>query len=522
MRISDVGFGEPVASGCFLNPTSEIRIPKSRLVTHLPLPDPYMGISLCMIVKNEQDWIAGAVESVRSIVNEVIIVDTGSTDQTPDRIRDLGVNPLKMQWTDSFAAARNASLENAKEPWILVLDADERIAPRDLPLIKEAIKNESAAGYHLIQRNYVFGNQVFGWAANTGTYDEGEPYAGYVDNPLIRLFRNSPELRFHGAVHEIVDPNRLSKDFKFGSIPAVIHHYGKVRERDHVAFKQRFYLALGLKKIKEDPANGKAYFDLGIQYQELGRHEEACACFDQTFEMMKLPVALLYWAISEKHLRQYESAASLLNRALKAGLNTFDVHLELGNVHLAQGQLVQARNEYAACVKMNPTNPIASFNNGLALRKMGDLTGATKYYERALELDSQFSEPALELAGIYAEGQRYDKAIHLLKPVLERNPGSREARLSLAKTYIQANRPDQALEALNGSSAEDAVALCLSGAAHFQKENLDEAQRLLETALRRDRSLVDARINLAQIYARKGDHARAARYIQTAKAPALT
>jgi tetratricopeptide (TPR) repeat protein len=325
-------------------------------------------------------------------------------------------------------------------------------------------------------------------------------------------------MRFHGAVHEIIDPSRLSKNFKFGSIPAVIHHYGKVREKDYVAFKQRFYLSLGVKKINEDPTNGKAYFDLGIQYQELRRHEEACACFDQAFEMMKQPVALLYRAISEKHLRQYDSAASLLQRAMKAGLNTFDVHLEFGNVRLAQGQFDEARNEYALCLEMKPRNPIATFNYGLALKKRGDRVGSQKYYTRALELDAQFREAAVELAGLYAEDQCFAEAIELLKPVVERNPELREARLALAKTYIQANEPEQALQVLNRCSADDALVLCLSGAAHFQKENLDEAQRLLEAALRRDRSLIDARINLAQIYTRKGDHARAARYIQAAKA----
>jgi tetratricopeptide (TPR) repeat protein len=445
-------------------------------------------------------------------------VDTGSTDQTPERVRALGLNPLKFQWKDSFAEARNFSLAQAREPWTLVLDADERIAPRDLPLITEAIKKESADGYHLIQRNYVFGNQVFGWTPNTAKYEEGLRYPGYVDNPLIRLFRNSPDLRFHGAVHEIIDPTRLSGDFKFASIPAVIHHYGKVREQEHVASKQRFYLSLGLKKIQEDPGNAKAYFDLGIQYQELGRHEEACACFDQAFEMTKLPVSLLYQAISEKHLRQFDSALSLLTRALRLGLNTFDVHLELGNVRLAQGHLVEAKSEYVACLKLNPNNPIATFNHGLVLRKMGDVAGAQKFYEHALELDPLFREPALELAALRAENHRYAEAIDLLKPVVERNPEMREARLSLAKTYIQANDPDRALEIIGAALSEDAVALCLLGAAHLQKENFDEAQKFLEAALRRDRSLVDARINLAQIYTRKGDHARAARYLQAARA----
>src|SRR5712691_10868070 len=99
-----------------------------------------MGISLCIIVKNEEDWIEGAVQSVRSIVGEVIIADTGSTDSTPQLIGALADKSLKLRWNDSFAEARNASLSAATQPWILVLDADERIAANDLPLIAEAVK----------------------------------------------------------------------------------------------------------------------------------------------------------------------------------------------------------------------------------------------------------------------------------------------------------------------------------------------------------------------------------------------
>ena len=474
-----------------------------------------MGISLCMIVKNEQDWVEGAVQSVRSIVEEVIIVDTGSTDATPDRIEALGVTPLKFQWKDSFAEARNFSLEAATQPWILVLDADERIAPCDLAQIVRVTAGDGADGYHLIQRNYVLSSQVLGWTRNAGDYKEGNSYPGYVDNPLIRLFRNSPDLRFHGAVHEIIDPNRLSGDFKFGSIPAVIHHYGKVLQQERVASKQRFYLTLGLKKIEENPGNSKAYFDLAIQYQELGRHAEACACFDQTFEMTKMPVALLYRAISEKHLRNYDSAGSLLKRALKLGLDTLDVHLELGNVHLAQDELLLARNEYAVCLKINPKSPIAAFNHGLVLGKMGDVRGAEDFYQRALQMDPAFRQAAVELARLRAEEQQYPEAIELLKPVLERHPELHDVRIALAKTYIQANNPDEALKVLDTPLSVDAITLCLLGAAHLQKENLDEAQKHLEAALRRDRSLKDARINLARIYNRKGDHARAERYMQS-------
>jgi tetratricopeptide (TPR) repeat protein len=443
-----------------------------------------MGISLCMIVKNEQDWVVGAVQSVSSIVNEVIIVDTGSTDSTLSRIQALGAKIIQSRWEDSFAQARNVSLAAATEPWILVLDADERIAARDLPYIKDATASGRADGYHLIQRNYVFKRQVFGWLPNTGQYSEGANYHGYVDNPLIRLFRNSREIRFYGAVHEIIDPNRLPQ-FKFSSIPCVLHHYGKVRGEERVAEKQRLYLTLGLKKIDENPTNPKSYLDLGIQYQELNRHVEACACFDQAFEITALPIVLLYWAISEKHLGQYGSAAALLKRAVELGLDTFDVHLELGNVHLASLDWMNAQAEYAKCLALNPENPISVFNYGLVLRKTGDTAGAVNFYNRALGLDPKFREPIMELAVL----------------------------------HLQANKPDEALRVLKSVSDVDAIALSLIGVAHLQKDNLDEAQKNLEGALKQDRSLTDARLNLAELYKRKGDYARAARYMQSVSAP---
>ena len=246
-----------------------------------------MGISLCMIVKNEEDWVLGAVESVRSIVDEVIIVDTGSTDATATRASAL-------------------------------LDADERLAPRDLPYIKDATRGD-ADGYHLIQ----------------------------------------------------------------------------------------------------------------------------------------------------------------LKRATRLGLDSLHVHLELGNVHLAVGQLEAARSEYARCLEMDSNNPIVLYNYGLALRKMGDSAGATQSYERAVRIEPRFQEPTMELAVL----------------------------------YLQAGRADEALAVLGNLQRIDGAALSLAGAAYLQKDNIEEAQKSLEAALRKDRTLIDARMNLAQIHTRKGDHARAARYL---------
>ncbi len=472
-----------------------------------------------MIVKNEEDWIENALSSVRSVVDEIIIADTGSTDRTLERAKRFSAKVIHFKWNDSFADARNFALAEARHPWILVLDADECIARRDLPLIKAAVK-QGADGYHLIQRNYVSGNQIVGWTANTGAYPEGKSYPGYLDNPLIRLFRNHPQIQFRGTVHEIIDPFRLHPHLRFDSLPVVMHHYGKVRDAERVAHKQRLYLDLGLKKVREEGANPKAHFDLGIQYQELQLHAEAIECFERTFAMSHQPAALLYAAISEKRRGGYERALELLQRALELGCQTLEVHLELGNIYLALNQIKEALAEYKTCLELSPKSPIALFNLGLVLRRMGELEEAQICYQRAYELDPTFKGAALELAILLVTSGKAPEAVQLLTNLLEQDPNYREARLTLAKTCIQMRDSEKALDILAVLPTADPVTRSLIGAAMLQIGKFDEAQSHLEWAIKQDRTLVDARINLAQIYSQKGDLRKAERFRLAAESAA--
>ena len=97
------------------------------------------SVSLCMIVKNEADCLSRCLESMKGLVDEIIIVDTGSTDNTVEIAKQYGAVIKTYQWNNDFSQARNYSLSLATKEWILVLDADEYLRPEDKDLFISSI-----------------------------------------------------------------------------------------------------------------------------------------------------------------------------------------------------------------------------------------------------------------------------------------------------------------------------------------------------------------------------------------------
>jgi glycosyltransferase involved in cell wall biosynthesis len=127
---------------------------------------------------------------VKDLVKEIIVVDTGSADKTVEIAKKHGAKVFNFKWIDDFSAARNFSIEQANEPWILVLDADEVLAREDIDIIKKLVKDDSVIGYTLIQRNYTNDKDLPSVTINKKDYVESKAYYGHCDNPLVRLFKN--------------------------------------------------------------------------------------------------------------------------------------------------------------------------------------------------------------------------------------------------------------------------------------------------------------------------------------------
>src|SRR3989344_1568817 len=183
-------------------------------------------ISLCMIVKNEEKYLEQCLDSVKDLVDEIIIVDTGSTDKTKDIAKKFNAKTFDFKWTDDFSAARNESLKHATKDWTLVLDADEILDKEAVKIIKdELIRNEENDAYLFIQRNYTNESKIAGVVIDEHKLGK-KSYSGWYGSLIVRLFRNNKGYKFDGTVHELAEPSIESKKGKIAMTNIPIHHYG--------------------------------------------------------------------------------------------------------------------------------------------------------------------------------------------------------------------------------------------------------------------------------------------------------
>ncbi|MEN6487413.1 MAG: glycosyltransferase, partial [Smithella sp.] len=232
-------------------------------------------LSLCMIVKNEENNLVRCLKSIRDIVDEMIIVDTGSTDKTKVLSKIFGAKVYDFPWTGDFSAARNHSLAQAAGDWILILDADEIISALDHDELKTLVNRNlsSPAAYSFDTRNYIKNESVLGWTPNDGKYPE-ETHHGWMTTAKVRLFPRKKNVFFINPVHEIVDNSLQQAAIPIFNCNVVVHHYGKLDLLKDMQKGEDYYL-LGKMKYESNPANVKYIHELAKQAHLLGKYEEA-------------------------------------------------------------------------------------------------------------------------------------------------------------------------------------------------------------------------------------------------------
>ncbi|WP_151737171.1 tetratricopeptide repeat-containing glycosyltransferase family 2 protein [Paenibacillus tengchongensis] len=330
-------------------------------------------ISLCMIVKNEAETLAGCLNSVRGVADEIIVVDTGSTDATPQIAREYGARLVKFPWNGDFAAARNAGLERARGAWILVLDADEELEADSREELLICAQHTEYEAFFLRIHNH----RGLSRLSPTITV-----------NPILRMFRNRPEYRFTGIIHEqiasVIVGTRPEAAMHLTS--AVIHHYGYadgvVARKDKISRNLR----LLEEQLKQEPGDGFHHYNMAVEYMRLGEYDPALHHIAESLKLSEAGtsyVHLLYKYKVRCHLALggLPSALSVCREGLTLFPDYTDLHHLLGVLLMQGGAFAAAGRSLREALRIGASPPAyhteAGYGSYLTLAALGQLSQET-------------------------------------------------------------------------------------------------------------------------------------------------
>jgi glycosyltransferase involved in cell wall biosynthesis len=407
-------------------------------------------VSLCMIVKNEEDNLAACLGPVADLVDEMIVVDTGSADRTKEIAAQLGARVFDFPWVDSFAAARNESLRHASGDWIFWMDADDRVVADNREKLRAVFANLSDENIAHVMKCACVPQERGGTTT-------------VVDH--VRLFRNRPDLRWEYRVHEQILPalRRTGVEVRWSDV--VIQHVGY---QDPALRGRKLERDIRLLRLEdaERPDDPFTLFNLGSVYQELGRVAEAVPLFKRSLERSHPTdsiVRKLYALLSQSH--RY-----------------------LGEKELALAAALKGREFY-------PNDVELLFHEGLSRRELHDNAGAEAGWLKLLEsrTSEHFASVDAGIAGykarhnlavLYQETGRHAEAEKQWRLALAEQPTFLPAKVGLGDVMIAQERWTELQSLARDVEGMDRVAaVSLRVRAYLARKEFAEARQVCEQAI---------------------------------------
>ncbi len=436
--------------------------------------------SLCMIVKNEAAVLPACLDSVRDLVAEMIVADTGSSDQTRQIAAERGACVLDFAWCDDFAAARNASLAHATGDWVFWLDADESLDEANRQKLQALLNAlpEGPGGNSMKQRS----------RSGPGTS------ATVVDQ--VRLFRRDPGVNWEYRVHEQLLPSLRRAGHPVYAADIVIEHAG-YEDPVYTRRKLRRNLRLLDLDARDRPDDPFMLFNLGWALLELGRDAEAVPLLRRSLERSQPGDSIVP-----------KLFALLVHAARRAGRPAQALALcEAGRVH-------------------HPDNAELAFLEAGPLKQQGDLVGAERAWQRLVDRDHTPAETAVgfssaveglgkrharhELAVLCQEQGRAEEARRHWRAILADAPAFLPAWRGLGELYLTHQRWNELdaviAELANGFHRPEDAAL-LQARARLTQRDFNGARVLLEEHILRDPAAVPPRVYLSHLCLREAQAA---------------
>jgi tetratricopeptide (TPR) repeat protein len=349
------------------------------------------SLSLCMIVKNEERYLPKCLMSVKPVVDEIIVVDTGSTDRTRDIARAFGATVYDVPWTGDFSEARNCSLAKASGNWILVLDGDEAVSSLDHEKLRNLVNktNGKKIAYSLLTRNYVTESDLTGWTANEGAYPAEEAGTGWAGSVKVRLFPRDSRIAFVNPVHELVEPSLKKIGIPVKESGISIHHYGKLDWRKSRSKGEEYY-RLGRKKLEENGESASALQELAIQAGELNKYDEAL---------------------------------DLWKCALQIQPDMAPAHLNMSSIYLKLDRYSEALAAIQKAVELAPRMREALCSHALCELYAGNASKAVSILQDLIDREPNYPSATILLAMVYCCDGKKDLGLDLF----EKLPGNKSS-----------------------------------------------------------------------------------------------
>ncbi len=349
-------------------------------------------LTVCMIVKNEQEFLENALKSIAPLADEIIIVDTGSTDNTKHIASKYTPKVYDFIWNNNFAQARNFSTSKASSDWIFVLDSDEAINPLDIEEIKTTVTQapQATAAFTFTRRNYTEKPQGASWKSSEGDiYPESKVAPGYFEDDLIRLFRNNRNIIFEGKIHETVTASARDA----GSIDTMgvpIHHYGHLRNSKDQ--KRQLYEQLYNLQEQQSPS-AQIFWEHGRDLLAQGHTTKALSYFiksvnqDKTFFPGWLSMANAYMIRGDNFRAKVAFA-----KAHKLDPNHYFIYLGQGILLTTERDFSSALDEFMHALTLDPKNATVHYYIGICLHAKGDKERASLAFQNACDLNPSYKE----------------------------------------------------------------------------------------------------------------------------------
>jgi tetratricopeptide (TPR) repeat protein len=470
------------------------------------------GISLCMIVKNEERFLEQCLRSVADVVDEINIVDTGSTDRTIEIAETFGARIERREWRNDFAWARNESLKMATKRWIFQLDADEELLPESKPALLQ-LKNAPAYNMGI-------------WLRCINASDKYRG-GGNVSHAIVRLFPNHERIRLHGTIHEFPSWDDSPVGLPGVTAPIKIIHHGYltdvVNERDKYARNMAIIEA----SIQTDPEEAFHWYNVGMTAHLGGNHDRGIEGFEQMWELCKkhgmrafTPNGLQTLAdIYTEHKQQPEKGLAYALECIKLSPRYANGHFAAGKAYVALNRLEEAREMYAAAIAdgehlakqyvVDDEVPAwkAQCEIGGTYVTQGDYATALEWFDRglanrptvqplrinrasALERLGRLGEAERDFCSIY-EDFRDEQSVLQYGNFLLRHKKEREALALIEREH--ANCSDQV-----------AGPMLLAAAAISQRNGWNDGEQYLLAAQARQPDSAEIRHALSTLHANRG------------------